>query len=158
MSIAITEDHRALAETVRGFADKRDLRGAARARLGASDDVLPEFWGEFAELGWLGLHLPEDVGGSGYGIDELVVVVEELARAVAPGPFVPSVIASAVVAAAGDDDLKLRARGQRLIAGGLNRADMQEGVARAIGQFDKAEALVVLPIGDLALISHGHSN
>jgi alkylation response protein AidB-like acyl-CoA dehydrogenase len=108
MSIAITEDHRALAETVRSFADKRNLRGAARARLESSDDVLPECWAELAELGWLGLHLPEDVGGSGYGIDELVVVVEELARAVAPGPFVPTVIASAVIAAAGDDDLKSR--------------------------------------------------
>ncbi len=106
MSIAITEDHRALAETVRSYAEKRDLRGAARGRLESSDDVLPEFWPELAELGWLGLHLPEDVGGSGYGIDELVLVVEELARAVAPGPFVPTVIASAVIAAAGDDDLK----------------------------------------------------
>ena len=108
MSIAITEDHRALAETVRSFADKRNLRGAARERLESSGDVLPEFWAELAELGWLGLHLPEDVGGSGYGIDELVVVVEELARAVAPGPFVPTVIASAVIAAAGDDELKSR--------------------------------------------------
>ena len=108
MSIAITEDHRALAETARSFADKRNLRGAARARLESSDDVLPECWAELAELGWLGLHLPEDVGGSGYGIDELVVVVEELARAVAPGPFAPTVIASAVIAAAGDNDLKSR--------------------------------------------------
>ena len=108
MSIAITEDHRSLAETVRSYADKRDVRGAARARLESADDTAPEFWPEFAELGWLGLHLPEDVGGSGYGIDELVVVVEELARAVAPGPFVPSAIASAVIAAAGDDELRSR--------------------------------------------------
>ncbi len=69
---------------------------------------MPEFWSEFAELGWLGLHLPEDVGGSGYGIEELVIVVEELARAIAPGPFVPTVIASALIAAAGDDDLRSR--------------------------------------------------
>ncbi len=54
-----------------------------------------------AQLGWLGLHLPEEYGGSGYGLPELVVVVEELGRAVAPGPFVPTVIASAVVAALG---------------------------------------------------------
>jgi alkylation response protein AidB-like acyl-CoA dehydrogenase len=47
-----------------------------------------------------GLHLPEEHGGSGYGLPELVVVVEELGRAIAPGPFVPTVIASAVVAAA----------------------------------------------------------
>mgnify|MGYP001822116524 FL=1 len=108
MSIAITEDHRSLAETVRSYADKRNVRAAARARLESIDDTAPEFWPEFAELGWLGLHLPEDVGGSGYGIDELVVVVEELARAVAPGPFVPSAIASAVIAAAGDDELRSR--------------------------------------------------
>jgi hypothetical protein len=106
MSIAITEDHRSLAETVRGLAEKRNLRGAARERLESPGDGLPEFWSEFAELGWLGLHLPEEYGGSGYGIDELVIVVEELARAVAPGPFVPTVIASAVIAAAGDDDLR----------------------------------------------------
>ncbi len=87
---------------------KRDLRGAARARLESPDDALPEFWAELAELGWLGLHVPEDLGGSGYGIEELVVVVEELGRAVAPGPFVPTVIASAVIAAAGDDDLRSR--------------------------------------------------
>ncbi len=108
MSIAITEDHRSLAETVRDFAEKRNLRGAARERLESPADTLPEFWSEVAELGWLGLHLPEDVGGSGYGIDELVIVVEELARAVAPGPFVPTVIASATIAAAGDDALRSR--------------------------------------------------
>ena len=55
MSIAITEDHRSLAETVRSFAEKRNLRGAARERLGSPDDSLPEFWSEFAELGWMGV-------------------------------------------------------------------------------------------------------
>jgi 3-oxochol-4-en-24-oyl-CoA dehydrogenase len=108
MSIAITEDHRSLAETVRSFTEKRNLRGAARERLESPDDPLPDFWAELAELGWLGLHLPEEVGGSGYGIEELVIVVEELARAVAPGPYVPTVIASAVIAGAGDDDLRSR--------------------------------------------------
>ena len=38
MSIAITEDHRSLADTVASFAEKRDLRGAARARLGSPGD------------------------------------------------------------------------------------------------------------------------
>jgi alkylation response protein AidB-like acyl-CoA dehydrogenase len=108
MSIAITEDHRSLAETVSGFADKRNLRGAARDRLESSDHALPECWNELAELGWLGLHLSEDVGGSGYGIEELVIVVEELARADAPGPFVPTVIASATLAATADDELSAR--------------------------------------------------
>jgi hypothetical protein len=106
MAIAITDDHRALAETASDFLAKHDARGAARALLEAEKEPLPPFWGDLAALGWLGLHLPESVGGSGYGLPELVVVVEELGRTVAPGPFVPTVIASAVIDAAGSDDLK----------------------------------------------------
>jgi 3-oxochol-4-en-24-oyl-CoA dehydrogenase len=108
MSIAITEDHRALADTVADFCVARDVRGAGRALLESPDEGLPPFWQEMSGLGWLGLHVPEEHGGSGYGLEELVVVVEELGRAVAPGPFVPTAIASAVLAAAADDDTKAR--------------------------------------------------
>ena len=108
MPIAITEDHRALDETVSDFLAKHDARGAARALLEAATEPVPAFWADLAALGWLGLHLPEDVGGSGFGLPELVVVVEELGRAVSPGPFVPTVIASAVIDAAGSDDLRAR--------------------------------------------------
>ncbi|MGV3758295.1 MAG: acyl-CoA dehydrogenase [Actinomycetota bacterium] len=108
MSIAITEDHKALAQTAADFLAKRNARGAARALLEAPEEPLPELWSELVGLGWLGLHLPEEHGGSGYTLEELAVVVEALGRAVAPGPFVPTVIASAVLAAAGDDDVKKR--------------------------------------------------
>src|SRR6516225_4527073 len=108
MSIAITEDHKALGQTASDFLAKNDARSAARALLEAETEGLPPFWGDLAELGWLGLHLPESAGGSGYGLPELVVVVEELGRAVAPGPFVPTVISSAVIDAAGLEALKAR--------------------------------------------------
>ncbi len=104
MSIAITEDHRALAGTVADFLAKHDSRGAARALLEASADANPAWYAEAAALGWLGLHVPEAFGGSGYGIEELVVVVEQLGAALAPGAFVPTVVASAVLAAAGTDE------------------------------------------------------
>ncbi len=97
MSIAITEEHRALAETVSDFLVKHGARGAARNLLEAKTEPLPAFWPDLAALGWLGLHLPEDHGGSGYGLPELIVVVEQLGRAVTPGPFVPTVIASALI-------------------------------------------------------------
>ena len=64
---------------------------------------MPSVWTDFVEMGWLGLHVPEKFGGSGYGLEELVVVVEELGRAIAPGPFVPTVIASAVISAVGGE-------------------------------------------------------
>jgi alkylation response protein AidB-like acyl-CoA dehydrogenase len=99
MSIAITDDHRVLAETVGDFLTKRDARGRARALLEAREEPLPDFWDDLRGLGWLGLHVPEANGGSGYGLPELVVVVEELGRALTPGPFVPSAIAGAVLVA-----------------------------------------------------------
>ncbi|HEX2384207.1 MAG TPA: acyl-CoA dehydrogenase [Acidimicrobiales bacterium] len=108
MSIAITDDHRALADTASDFLLKRDARGAARALLEAETEDRPVFWDDLSDLGWLGLHIPEQHGGSGFGMPELVVVVEELGRAIAPGPFVPTVITSAVIAAAATDETQSR--------------------------------------------------
>ncbi|HMD45831.1 MAG TPA: acyl-CoA dehydrogenase [Acidimicrobiales bacterium] len=108
MTIAISDTHRQLDEVVASFAESHKLRGAARALLDQSEERRPDWWSEAAGLGWLGLHLPEDVGGSGFGLPELVVVVEGLGRALAPGPFLPTVTASAVIAAAGPADQRAR--------------------------------------------------
>lgn len=104
MAIAITEEHRLLAETVTDFAEKRALRSEARALLEVTDEPLPSFWSEMAELGWLGIHLDETVGGSGYGLEELVIIVEALGHAVAPGPFLSSVVVSAFISNCGDEE------------------------------------------------------
>ena len=112
MAIAITEDHQALARTASEFLQKREARRASRDLLEAETEPVPAMWDDIINLGWLGLHVPEAYGGSGYGTEELVVVVEELAKAVAPGPFVPTAIASAVLVAAGDDETK-----QKLLPG-----------------------------------------
>src|SRR5215470_18226561 len=108
MSIAITDEHRALAQTVRGFLTKNNARAAARALLEADREELPAFWRELGNLGLLGLHLPEEHGGSGFGLPELVIVAEEMGRAVAPGPFVPTVTASAALATAGSPETQAR--------------------------------------------------
>nr|MDT0665803.1 acyl-CoA dehydrogenase family protein [Micromonospora sp. DSM 115978] len=55
-----------------------------------------------------GLHVPEEFGGGGAGLPELVAVVEELGRAVAPGPFLPTTAVSAVIAARGVPELRAR--------------------------------------------------
>lgn len=108
MGIGLTDDHRELAEVARGFLTAQKARSAARALLDADEETRPPFWSELASLGWLGLHIGEEHGGSGFGLPELVVVIEELGRAVAPGPFVPTVIASAVIAAAGTAEQQAR--------------------------------------------------
>ena len=97
MPIAITDEHQELASTVRGVLTAHKALQAARTRLESDDEPRPSYWGEMADLGWLGIHLPEAYGGSGAGLVELVVVLEELGRQVAPGSFLPTVLASAVI-------------------------------------------------------------
>jgi alkylation response protein AidB-like acyl-CoA dehydrogenase len=162
MSIAISEDHRALGETVSDFLSKRDARKAARALLEATDEGLPDFWDDLAELGWLGLHVPEEHGGSGYGLPELVVVVEELGRAITPGPFVPSVIASAVLVAAAPDGPAARwlpglARGTTIgavaLGGGVVVRDgVASGAAGVVLGGGLADVLLVGAGDDVAII------
>ncbi len=106
--LAITEDHQALAQTAADFLKARGARDASRKLLETDLERLPEFWPELGKLGWLGVHLPEEHGGSGFGLPELVIVAEQFGRAVAPGPFVPTVIASAVIAAAAPPELQAR--------------------------------------------------
>ena len=108
MSIALTDDHRELGNVARSFLTAQKARLAARALLGSDAEGRPPFWSDLAELGWLGLHVDEEYGGSGFGLPELVVVIDELGRAAAPGPFVPTVVVSAVLAAVGNDEQKAR--------------------------------------------------
>src|SRR5438067_4631411 len=58
MSIAISEEHRALAQTVAGLLTKHQSRAAARSLLEAGTESLPAFWAELGGLGLLGLHVP----------------------------------------------------------------------------------------------------
>src|SRR5260221_12962625 len=94
MSIAITDEHRALAQTVSDFLAKNGARAAARALLDAEREELPSFWREVGELGWLGLAVPEEHGGAGVGVAGVLVVAAGVGRAVAPRPLVPTGTAS----------------------------------------------------------------
>jgi alkylation response protein AidB-like acyl-CoA dehydrogenase len=104
MGIAIGEDHRQLATVARSVLDDQGARAQHRAALDAAGDEMPEIWKQITELGWLGLHLPETVGGSGYGLAELAVVLDEMGRSAAPGPFLPTVVTSALIAATGTSE------------------------------------------------------
>ncbi|MHA6780905.1 acyl-CoA dehydrogenase [Pseudonocardia saturnea] len=130
MALAITDDHRTLAEVARSALSGQ--RAAARALLDSFDEQLPAIWKELAGLGWLGLHVPEEHGGEGAGLPELAVVLEELGRVVAPGPFLPTVLASAVLVEAGPPELRAAllpslADGSRIGAVGLGGSVTHDG-------------------------------
>src|SRR5687767_2891503 len=101
MGIGITDEHEALRRSVRRWVETYCPPDALRTALEAPDAVLPAFWPSLREQGWLGLAISEARGGDGYGLAELVVVLEELGRACLPGPFLPSVHAALVLEAFG---------------------------------------------------------
>jgi alkylation response protein AidB-like acyl-CoA dehydrogenase len=101
MPIGLTEEHDALRQAARRFVDTRIPPSVTRVALEAEHDDRPEFWAALAEPGWLGLHIDEGHGGAGYGYVEQAVVLEELGHAAAPGPYLPTVLAAAVLEDAG---------------------------------------------------------
>jgi len=107
MALALTEEHLALAESVRGWAGRAAPAEALRAAAADGDGGAALYTGTLrpalAGQGLLGLHLPESLGGQGYGLPELAIAVEELGRALVPGAFLPTVLASAILHGAGAD-------------------------------------------------------
>ncbi|MGW6379164.1 acyl-CoA dehydrogenase [Rhodococcus sp. NPDC055112] len=101
MTIGMSDEDRELRDSVRGWAARHATPTVIREAVEAKSETCPAFWGSLAELGLLGLHLPEEVGGAGYGLLETAIVAEELGRAMVPGPFLPTVIVSAVLHEAG---------------------------------------------------------
>jgi len=105
MALALTEEHLALAESVRGWAGRAAPAEALRKAVADGDGGTALYTGTLrpalAGQGLLGLHLPESLGGQGYGLPELAIAAEELGRALVPGAFLPTVLASAILHAAG---------------------------------------------------------
>ncbi|MEU8343828.1 acyl-CoA dehydrogenase [Spirillospora sp. NPDC048832] len=144
MAIGLTEEHEALAASVRGFAERNITPAAAR-------EADAGFWPALAAQGLPGLHLPEGSGGQGFGILEQAVALEELGRVLAPGPYTPTVLASAILHAAGADVSGL-ADGSRTAAvalsGGLDvDGSTVSGTVQPVLGAPLAD-LFVLPAGD----------
>lgn len=99
MSIAITPEHYELADSVRSLVARVAPSEVLHAALESPVENPPPYWQAAAEQGLQGVHLAESVGGQGFGILELAVVLAEFGYGAVPGSFVPSAIASALIAA-----------------------------------------------------------
>ncbi len=92
MDIGFTEEQELLRDTARKFLDGECTTKFVRQMMATDDAVTPEFWGQLAAQGWLGITYPEADGGSGLGLVDLVVLMEEVGRAVMPGPYPATVL------------------------------------------------------------------
>ncbi len=108
MRLAITEEQQELSRVARSVLGATGALAETRAALDGRLEDHPTYWNEAAALGWLGLHVPEVYGGQGFGLLELLVVVEELGRVVAPGPFVPTTVAISLLVELGSEEDRTR--------------------------------------------------
>lgn len=99
MHFALTEDQEAIREAARDFLSKRADLAQLREDLLLPQGHDPSLWKDMAaELGWAGISLPEDVGGSGLGMVETAILLEEQGRCLYGGPFLASAgLASALL-------------------------------------------------------------
>ncbi|MFT4054136.1 MAG: acyl-CoA dehydrogenase [Novosphingobium sp.] len=103
MEFDYTPEQEALCDSVRRFVT-REYDWEERLRIIRSPTgVAADHWGTFAEMGWLGAGLSEELGGFGGGAVENALIAEELGRALVTEPFVAHVVATAILAAIADD-------------------------------------------------------
>ncbi|USC50092.1 acyl-CoA dehydrogenase [Streptomyces filamentosus] len=122
--IGITDEHRALAHSVRGWLARAAPPGEVRKLLDAhgpaATGVRPAHWEALAGQGLTGIHLPEAYGGGGGDLLDLAVVLEEAAYGSLPGPYLATALVGAVLRRAvgpGTDDLlRALAAGDRTAA------------------------------------------
>jgi alkylation response protein AidB-like acyl-CoA dehydrogenase len=153
------------------FTEEQDeLRRQARSLLEEREPT----WEELAELGWLGVSVPEEAGGAGLGFVEEAVLFEELGRALYPGPYFATV--ALALPGLSSDEQALVARGERRyeldevsLDGPVTRARAFAALAaEAVGIAQKALDLGVehaktreqfgRPIGVYQAVSHPLAN
>ena len=103
MNFGFTEEQELLRSEVRKYLDENvpleEVRKIADTPAGFSRET----WKQIAELGWLGLTIPESHGGAGLGFVDWVVVLEETGRSLLPTPLVSSTLAAQALCWAGSE-------------------------------------------------------
>jgi len=92
MDFGFNQEQELLRATARKFFENECTSEFVRARMAEPAGVTDDFWKKLAEQGWLGLIYPEEFDGTGLGFVDLTVLMEEMGRAVMPGPFFSTVL------------------------------------------------------------------
>ena len=92
MNFGFNDEQELLRSTARKFFENECPSETVRRLMDTPEGMSPELWGKLAEQGWLGLVLPEAYDGMGLGFVDLTVLMEEMGRAVVPGPYFSTVL------------------------------------------------------------------
>jgi alkylation response protein AidB-like acyl-CoA dehydrogenase len=113
----LSDEQRMLRDATRRLLEARSPLTAVRAAHDSEPGFDRGLWLEGSALGWPGMAVPEELGGSGQGIVELAVVAQEHGRLVQPGPFLPTATVTLALVAAGADRPEVRERTADVLGG-----------------------------------------
>jgi len=162
LGLGLTEEHRDLAAAVADLANGVITPEVVRQDIDSPTPVrLPAFWSSLVDYDLLGLHVTEDHGGAGGGLLTLAVALEALGRHAAPGPYVPTVLASALVQADGGKQvvelLPKLVDGSTTAAVALASSSERTGPVRGAQQATSVKStLIDLIVPRSAMATQGH--
>ena len=128
MDLELNETQQMLRNSAREFLSRECPHSLVRAMEEDEKGYTPELWQKMVDLGWTGVALPESYGGNGGNFLDLAVLLEEMGRALVPGPFFSTVVLGALTVLEAGSDAQKRdllpgvCRGQTLIALALTEA------------------------------------
>lgn len=92
MNFGFNDEQELLRSTARKFFENEVGSDTVRRLMETPEGMMPGLWTKLGEQGWLGLVFPEAYDGLGLGLVDLVVLMEEMGRAVVPGPYFSTVL------------------------------------------------------------------
>jgi alkylation response protein AidB-like acyl-CoA dehydrogenase len=140
MDLRFTETQEILKQMARDFLATECPKTLVRKLEQSEEGYSPEVWKKMAELGWMGLIIPEEYGGMGYTFQDLVVLLEEIGRNILPGPLIATTTSTFPILEAGTEEQKKEllpkiAQGELILTTALLEGD---GVFDASGVAVKA--------------------
>ncbi|MGD1935095.1 MAG: acyl-CoA dehydrogenase family protein [Candidatus Phaeomarinobacter sp.] len=105
-SIGFSDEQAELLEVAQRFCREKSPVDKVRSLLDDETGHDPAVWSELAELGWLAIAVPEEFGGVGLSLAEVVPVVEQMGRSLMGGPFLSTTVAAQAVLHGGTDAQK----------------------------------------------------
>ena len=109
MKLVLTEEEQFLKDTAKNFADERSPLTHFRALRDNNDPLLwdKDLWSEMTKLGWPGILIPEEYGGTDFGITGISVILNECAKTLTPSPlFATGVIGAYAITNFGTEEQK----------------------------------------------------
>jgi alkylation response protein AidB-like acyl-CoA dehydrogenase len=108
MNFGFSEEQELLRAEVRKFLDQNASLEVVRKIVESEEGFDRNLWDRIAELGWVGLTIPEVHGGMGLGLVTLLVVLEETGRSLFPSPLISTVIAAKAIERFGSAEQQAR--------------------------------------------------